>query len=212
MRCNCCLTKAWEYFRKRVMSAIRTQVIHQFVYILTQLILYKSNGNIEIKIYLYFLLLHGLWKVFRTVFLLYHIGVGQAGMISPLSVIFQSKYEQKKKKCCCPFQFWPVWILAVERHKDKVGLLGGGDRIPCVSHWHSASRALTCTCTRNECTSASISSANIFRHLHTHDKTISFRIHSQARPADTAVTAAEGNIASVLNVVWWIFKGPFPRL
>ena len=87
-----------------------------------------------------------------------------------------------------------------------------GDRRPYNSHWHSASRALTCTCTRDECSSASISSANIFRHLHTHDTTISFRIHSQARPADTAVTAAEGNIASVLNVVWWIFKGPFPRL
>ena len=90
-------------FQKEVMSAIRTQVIHQFVYVLTQLILHKSNGNIEIKIYLYFLLLHGLWKVFRTVFLFYHIGFGQAGIISPLSVIFQSKYEQKKKNAAVHF-------------------------------------------------------------------------------------------------------------
>ena len=34
------------------MTDTRTQVIYHFVYVLTQLILHKTNGDIEIKIYL----------------------------------------------------------------------------------------------------------------------------------------------------------------
>ena len=153
-------------FQKEVMNAIRTQVIYQFVYVLTQLILHKTNGDIESKIYLYSFMICGKVRFPHYFSLLSHWV--RTGWDDVSFICYFPIKEWKKEKMLLSIAALTCPNLAVETQGQ--GWTVGGTSV-CQSLTFAVSRALTCIYTRDECTPASISSANIFRHLHTHDTT-----------------------------------------
>ena len=137
------VTAAWQksmrVFQKEVMNAIRTQVIYQFVYVLTQLILHKTKGDIEIKIYLYSFMICGKVRFPHYFSLLSHWV--RTGWDDVSFICYFPIKEWKKEKMLLSIAALTCPNLAVETQGQ--GWTVGGTSV-CQSLTFAVSRALTC--------------------------------------------------------------------